>query len=131
MRVVLDTNVLISAFLTVTGTSQHVFATALKRHTIIVSDYILGELRERLLKKLGVPVQSVESLISFLRKRAVILDVELDPKVAFGDKKDIPVLNLVVNSAAHYFITGDKKILALKKTGGALILSPREALEVL
>ena len=131
MRIVFDTNVLISAFLTTTGPSQHVFATALKRHTVIVSEYILEELEKKLIGKLQVPSERVRQAVDFLRKRAFLLDTARHSRIKFSDKKDIPLLALVEASKAHYFVTGDKKLLELKKHGPTLFLTPREAMEIL
>ena len=51
--------------------------------------------------------------------------------IHFEDLKDIPILYLLEVSGAHYFVTGDKKLLELKKFKQTLILSLREALELL
>ena len=131
MRIVFDTNVLISAFLTSTGPSQYVFSAALKRHTVILSEYILEELEKKLVGKLNVPREKVHQAADFLRKRTMVLDITKHLGIKFSDKKDIPLLALVQASKAHYFITGDKKLLELKKYGPTLFLSPREAMEIL
>ncbi len=131
MKVVFDTNILISGFLTVTGISQHVFSMALRRHTVILSDYILQEFEQKLIEKLGLSENRVRPAVDFLRRRAVIFKVTPNPKIQFSDKKDIPLLSLVEASGAHYFVTGDKQLLGIKKFGLTLILSLREALEIL
>lgn len=131
MRIVFDTNVLISAFLTTTGPSQHVFAMALKRHTVILSEYVVEEFEKKLTGKLEIPRGKVRQATDFLRRRAVILNVAKHSEIKFSDKKDIPLLALVEASKAHYFITGDKKLLGLKKHGSTLFLTPREAMEIL
>ncbi len=131
MKIVFDTNVLISGFLTTSGISQYVFSIGIKRHTVVCSEFILGELEEKLTKKLGAPKELTEQLIAFLRKRTVVLSVPRNREIKFSDENDIPVLSLIEASKANYFITGDRKLLAIKKMGPTLFLSPREALEVL
>lgn len=131
MNVVFDTNVIISGFLTTTGVSQSVFVVALKRHHVILSEFILEEIKNKLTDKLGTPQDQIEKLLKFLRHRTSILEARINPAIKFEDKKDIPILSLLNVAAAHYLITGDKKILTLKKWGKTLILSPREAMEVL
>ena len=131
MKVVFDTNVLISGFLTVTGSSQYILRRALRSHQVILSDYVLKEFEEKLTRKLGMPGHLVKEAILFLRRRAVILDVLERAQVKFGDQKDIPILNLIHTSKAHYFVTGDKKLLDLKRLGPTVFLSPREAMEML
>ncbi len=131
MKIVFDTNVLISGFLTTSGISQSVFSIGIRRHVVICSEFILEELEEKLMKKLEAPKESVEQLIIFLRKRAVVLSVPHDNEIKFSDANDIPVLSLVKVSKANYFITGDRKLLEIKKMGPTLFLSPREAIEIL
>ena len=131
MKVVFDTNVLISAIITTTGISQHVFAIGLKRHTVILSDYILQELESKLIDKLHLPPKQTLNTINFLKKKTIILSVESNPKIRFEDKNDIPILSLLESAKAHYLVTGDKKLLELKKFSQTLILTPREALRIL
>ena len=131
MKVVFDTNVLISNFLTKTGPSHYVFSTALKRHLVILSDYVLEEFEGKLVRKLKIPSPVVKRAVAFLRARAVVLNVSEHHKMEFSDKKDLPILQLVEISKAHYFVTGDKKLLALKKMGPTLFLSPREMIQIL
>jgi predicted nucleic acid-binding protein len=78
-----------------------------------------------------MPREPVTKALTFLRKRAVILDIKENPKIDFSDKKDIPILSLLEASKANYFVTGEKKLLSLKKFGPTLFLTPREAMEIL
>jgi len=131
MKVVFDTNVLISGFLTTTGVAQYAFRLGLKRHNLIISEFIIDELRRKLTQKLGFSDAEISGIFHLLEQRATLLHVPLDKKISFSDKKDIPILSLVKATQSHYLVTGDKKLLALKKFGSTLILSPRESLEVL
>ncbi len=130
MKIVFDTNVLISAFLTTAGPSQYILSAALEQHTLILSPYILEEFTDKLTKKLGFPAEQARETAGFLERRAVIIDAPLK-SISFSDKKDIPILALLETSGAHYFITGDKKLLDLKKWKTTFFLTVREALEIL
>ncbi len=131
MKIVFDTNVLISGFLTVTGASQYVVSLAFKRHDVVLSEYVLDEMKRKLVEKLAIPHSKAARAVQFLKQKAVILKVPSNPKIHCRDKKDIPILSLAEASRAHYLVTGDKALLEMKKVGKTLILSPREALEVL
>lgn len=132
MNIVFDTNVLISAFLTTTGPSQHVLSRALKKHRVVLSEYILNEFTEKLTHKLQISPHQVTHATIYLKKKVLIPEIPTPEKQpAFPDKKDIPILNLIQFVKPHYLITGDKKLLELKKLGATLILSPREAMEIL
>ena len=131
MKIVFDTNVLISAFLSSSGTSQVVFAEAIQNHTVLLSDYVLAEFRRILHNKLNVPVGVVDSAIQGIKKDVFILDKVSLVGVHFSDKADIPILALVKTARAQILVTGDKKMLALKRFFKAVIISPREALEII
>ena len=131
MKIVFDTNVLISGFLTTAGPSEHTLKQAFKKHTVILSGYILLEFEKTLTQKLKVPVDLAKRAKEFLRKRALTIEVARNPEIRFSDRKDIPILNLIWASKPHYFVTGDKRLLAMKKLGPTLFLSPREAMELL
>ncbi len=53
MKVVLDTNVLLSAFAT-RGLCADLFRDVLAMHELSLSDYIIGEVHEKLVKKFHV-----------------------------------------------------------------------------
>jgi len=131
MRVVFDTNVLISGFITTAGTAQHVLTMALKRHTIILSEYILGEMEHKLVTKLHIPDGEVKRTVAFLREKTLVLEISHPPKTSFHDKKDAPILALIEASKANYFVTGDKKLLGIRKVGPTVFVTPREAMEIL
>lgn len=131
MRVVFDTNVLISGFLTTTGLCERALNMGLKRHAVILSEFILKEFGGKLHHKLEVPSSKVEYAVTFLKKRTLILDILNNPKIEFSDRKDIPILSLIEAAKPHYLITGDKRLLGLKKFGSTLIISTREGVEVL
>lgn len=131
MRIVLDTNILISAFITTHGVASRVLVRGLEAHEVCLSRYILNEFKERLTNKFGYPAGLVELFLRFLELRAMILsDHEAGAMLRFSDPKDIPILHLLEVSGAHYLVTGDKKLLELKKHKQTLILSLREALEL-
>jgi putative PIN family toxin of toxin-antitoxin system len=132
MRVTFDANVLISAFITTEGIASRVLLRSVEQHEVCLSDYILREFRENLILKLQYPSGLVDIFLKFLVSRSQLFS----PRVAavapdFSDPKDIPILQLLEVAGVHYFVTGDKKILALKKHKQTLILSLREALELL
>lgn len=132
MKVVFDTNILLSAFLTKGGAAQQLFARVVETHTILTSEYILQEAVEKLSGKLKIPEREIGSFMRYVRARMTVIDPsESGGPVDFEDPKDIPILQLFEVAGIHYFITGDKKLLELKKHKQTLILSLREALELL
>ncbi|MBI4352960.1 MAG: putative toxin-antitoxin system toxin component, PIN family [Candidatus Omnitrophica bacterium] len=131
MKIVFDTNVLLSAFLTTSGLSRHVFKLALKRSSILLSGYILQEAKEKMTGKLGFPPEKTARFIDFLQRKTTVVRLETNVSIPFSDEKDRPILHLLQTYRPHYLVTGDKKLLQLKKFGATLIASPREIVEIL
>ena len=132
MRITLDTNILISAFITTEGIAFRVLLRSLEEHEVCLSEYILREFKEKLTRKLRYPSGLVDIFLQFLASRARILSKNASVAApCFSDPKDIPILHLLEVAGVHYFITGDKKLLELKKHKQCLFLSLREALELL
>ena len=125
MKIVVDTNVLISAFIA-TGPSKDVFEYIIENHNVILSPYILKEVKLKLLNKLGFSNQEYKEVEGILRDHTLISSKESNTIREFSDKKDLPILNLCVSVKADLLITGDKKIIKLKKLGTTKIISPSE-----
>ncbi len=131
MKIVFDTNVLISAFLSSGGMSQAVFNEAIQGHKVILSEYVLEEFQRILQRKFNVPKHKVDFAIHAFRQNVLVLDKVPLAGVHFPDKADIPILALAKASRAQVLVTGDKKLLELKRFFKAAVVSPREAMEIL
>lgn len=125
MRIIFDTNVLISAFIA-TGTSKDVFEYAVENHEVIASSYILKELKRNLTQKLGFSHKEYKEIEAFLAETILILSEKTYKIQDFSDKKDIPILNLCDSAQASLLVTGDKQLLRLRKTGSTKIISPSD-----
>ena len=131
MKIVLDTNVLISSFLSTLGPSHSILDLALKQHEVFLSTYILEEFENKLKDKFQVPQKLINQTIHLLSKRATVFTITENKNIPFPDKKDIPILSLIEATKPAYFVTGDKLLLKLKKMGPTCFLSPREAIAIL
>ena len=126
MRIVFDSNVIISAFITTSGTAKDVFLYCGERSQIIISKYIISEISEKLINKLGFSKTEVKEVIDFLETHAELIE-PADQKLELSrDKKDNPVINLAVSADAEFLISGDKDLLVLKEVKGVRITSPAE-----
>jgi putative PIN family toxin of toxin-antitoxin system len=127
VRVVADTNVLISALL-FGGVSDQVFLAGLRGEIqLITSGPLLKEL-ERVLKiKFKLDVQMVREVIEEVRNIAEIVEVSSHIDVISHPDEDNRVLECAVDGRADFIVTGDTKhILPLKEYRGIKILSPSE-----
>jgi putative PIN family toxin of toxin-antitoxin system len=128
LRVVLDTNVLVSGF-AYPGSIPGRIVAAWRQGALDValSRYILDELARvlrRLDRRLGWQENDVADFLDIL---AVTTDL-VEPRPPTGDPPrdlaDLPVLGTLVAAKADYLVTGDKDLLALADRYP--ILSPAE-----
>ena len=129
MKVILDTNVIFSAF-AARGLANAVFELCLDKHTIIISEHILSELQSNLRKKLKMPRDKIQLIIEYLREFCIISDFErLDRRIC-RDIDDVKILGLSETTRPDYIITGDADLLALKEYNAVPIITPREFWEI-
>jgi putative PIN family toxin of toxin-antitoxin system len=130
MRIVLDSNVLISALGT-HGLCETVMLACLEHHEVIVSEYILKEVCAGLTGKFKVPAEQAQKVGEFLRKHCRIVCPGEIPKGACRDTGDLNVLGTAVAGNAHCLVTGDRDLLVLGEYGDIPIQSPRAFCETL
>jgi len=130
MKVVLDTNVIIAAFAT-RGLCAELLKVCLTKCEIILSDYILSEVEEKLINKIHLPSKIVQEILDFLREHAQVVKPEAVSIPLLKDKEDLPVIGTALAGNALFLITGDKELLDLQKYEDIEILSPREFWEKL
>ena len=129
MKVILDTNVIFSAF-AARGLANAVFELCLDKHSIIISEHILSELQSNLQKKLKMPRDKLQRIIEYLREFCVIGDFRrLDRRIC-RDIDDVRILGLSETTKPDYIITGDADLLVLERHRAAPIITPREFWEI-
>ena len=124
MKVVLDANVLVAAF-AARGLCEAVYQVCLADHEVVVSDYLLREVRSALRGKLKLSAGHADEIVALIRENALIVrptEVEAD---ACRDPQDLPVLGTLLAGQADCLVTGDQDLLALKRFHSVPILSPR------
>lgn len=135
MRVVLDTNVLISALLTPQGLAfQTVKLWQQNRYDLVTSTWQLNELQgvtRREHVKRYLKQGAAGTLINALRDKAFL--IEALPRVDDSpDPDDNNILATAIAGGAHYLVSGDKTDLqALEKVQGVRILTVRGFVEIM
>ena len=125
MRVVLDTNVIIAAF-AARGLCAEVFEICLSDHTVVLSEHILSETHEKLIKKIRLPQNTVQNVINYLRDTAEVVEPEPVDESACRDKDDVKIIGTALKGKARFILTGDDDLLVLKSYKGVKIITPRE-----
>ncbi len=130
MRIVLDANVVVSAFAT-RGLCQAVFEVCLRNHALYISDPLLHEVRRALERVVRLPKPGAEGVIAFLWARAHCAEPAKVSASACRDPDDAHVLGLALAASADLLVTGDEDLLVLKRFRGIPIVSPRRCWELL
>lgn len=128
MKVVLDTNVLISAF-SFGGKPRKILTLTLAKKIIgITSLSLLGELLEVLGKKFRYSTEELDLIEVQMKKNFKIIK----PKTSINVLKDLAdnrVLEAAIEGDCELIITGDKALLSLKSFKGIKILTPNQFLQ--
>ena len=117
MRVVLDTNVLLSGLAYPASVPGRVVAAWRSGSLeVVLSHFILEELRRvlpRLKHRHGLNDAEIADLIDCLAFEAELVEPATGAEPALTDAMDQPVLGTLKTAQADYLITGDKALLAL------------------
>ncbi len=123
MKVVLDTNVLISAFIS-HGVCNELLEYCALNHEIILSEFILGELEEKLTGKFGFSKREINSVIRILKSRCTIVQTEVLPFPVSRDPDDDNIIAAAIAGLCDCIVTGDKDLLVLNQVSGIQIIPP-------
>jgi len=133
LKIVLDSTILVSAFLTPAGLSSEILRFAsLKLFEFISSDEILEEtrfsllLKNRIRRKYPYTDREVEEYISAMREACAIQTNLPTISVVKQDAKDDKILACAFAADADYIISRDVHLLDLKEYQGIKILKPED-----
>ncbi|MBI4494876.1 MAG: putative toxin-antitoxin system toxin component, PIN family [Chloroflexi bacterium] len=134
---VIDTNVLVSRYLSPAGSPARVFA-RWEQHafTLVVSEPLLAEyqrvlLYERIAARHRMAPTEVAEVIEEFRGFAYVVEPQETVTVISADPPDNRVLECAIAGAAAYIVSGDGHLLELQEYRGVTILSPAAFLAVL
>lgn len=130
-RLVLDTNVVVSAALRPGSVPHRALLKARMAGVLLASDATLLELHEVLLREKFDRHVDRELREALFREYALRCGVvsELRPIRACRDPRDDKFLEVAVHGRADAIITGDRDLLDLNPFSGIAILTPAEYLE--
>ena len=129
MRVLFDTNVLLSAFLT-EGLCSKLFARAKKKEfELYICPFVLNEFKGKLLKKFSATAVEIEEALSLIEDISIPINPVTDHIIVKGvcrDKDDDNVLACALAAKANYLVTGDPDLLTIGTYREIAIIKPRE-----
>lgn len=133
IRVVIDTNVLVSAILAPNGPPARILKLALQgEFELILSASLIREIQEvirypkiiKLMKSHGVTLAETDDFIEKLAEVAIKVPDKLPVKAIPDDPKDDMILACAVEGRADCIVSGDSHLTGLKTFEGIPILSP-------
>ena len=132
LRVVLDTNVLVSAIIS-EGKSRELLRMGIaKQFSIVTSDLILKELVVVLRRpKFKTSQDEVQRVIVALMRTAKVVNVTSKFKAVKEDPKDDMVVETAYDGNADMIVTGDSHLLALNNFKEIKIISVEKMLSCL
>lgn len=131
VRVVLDTNVLVSALIN-EGKPRTLVLKLIEKHTIILSSQLIAEFEEVLARdKFMVKPSQVNRFISILVQTSKIVQDHSRFKVVEDDPDDDAILNVAYTGKADLIVTGDRHLLELEKFKKTRIVTVNQMLNLL
>jgi putative PIN family toxin of toxin-antitoxin system len=128
LKVVVDTNVLISAACNPEGLPSQVLSLCEARGwDIVICDEILFEFARNLRKAFkGVSTAQIQALNDEFQRSFTVLQVSGAVDARIPDPKDSMLFECAALSGADYIVTGDKKLWTVKIPGTKLkVVNPR------
>jgi len=138
MRIALDTNVLVSAFISKRGHPARLLDILLTFPEIqlISSTPILGELRDVLSRnevkeRFHYLARDIKSFARAVQNVSVRVKIMSNFKVVVDDPKDDVVLNTAHDGKADYVVSGDHHLRGLRSFKGIKIVSPNQMMRII
>ena len=128
MRIMLDTNIIISAALFPNGRAAQAFFKALQPpYQPLVCDYVVDELHRKFREKFPNRLTELEAFLfnalSFIKLVPTPYEA-VNAEQRIRDPKDRPILRAALDAHADLFLTGDKDFLESSVTDPRIISVP-------
>lgn len=126
MRVVFDTNVYISAAIK-SELAENLIELAAKTDliTLLTSEEILDELREKLISKFERSETITDIFINRIRKIAELIEITEKVNVVKRDPSDNKILECALAGEADLIVSSDQDLIKLKNFQGIGIVHPK------
>ena len=129
LKVVLDTNIYISAILFGGNPERIRKLSKEKELEILISEAIIAEVAEVLRKKFNWESWQISQIIDDIRETATLVIPSQTLSIIKKDEDDNRILECAVEGKVQYIVSGDKRhLLPLKEYQGVKILAPAEFL---
>lgn len=129
MKVVFDTNVLISALTLPGGRGDHAVRKIIESEdSLALSRFIIDELLSVLARKFGYDREELARVALFLADLGELVETT-EPVAVLADEPDNRILECALAAAARVVVTGDRAMLARGEFRDTRIVSPSAYLD--
>lgn len=131
MRVVFDTNVILSASFRAESTASRALRHALAAHEVVVSPQLLVEMERVLLRPKFdriVPLRTRQELLRLLLAQVTVVRPTVRHRLC-RDPDDDMVLDVAVAAQASAIVTGDKDLLVMNPFHEIAVITPADFLD--
>lgn len=109
MRVMLDTNILISAFIFKSSKMNLLIEKLSKEHEIVICSYTIDELKDLIKEKFNVEYKALDNFLSEFNYTLAYSPSEVEEKLfEIRDENDYIILHTAIIDDVDVLITGDK-----------------------
>ena len=112
MKILADTNILISALFYPDGKPAKALFHAADNHNLVLSDYNISEFRRIAKEKFSGVEADIDLFLTELTYELILAPEA--PQKLISDPKDAPILNAAIISDVDIIISGDKHFFNLK-----------------
>jgi putative PIN family toxin of toxin-antitoxin system len=112
MKVMADTNVIISALLFPESLPAKVLLRIASKHDLVLCDHIVAEIRDVVSRKRPDLLGDVDALLAQLSYELV--SAPQRPGKSMQDPKDQPILNAAIMAGVDVIVSGDKHFLQIE-----------------
>jgi putative PIN family toxin of toxin-antitoxin system len=125
MKIFIDTNVLIAAFIS-HGACNELFKHCMTNHIVFTSDFVLKELTRTLANKFKYPAEEIVQAQKIILSGAIVTDEAPLQRPISKDKDDDHIIAAAIKAEVDCLLSGDSDLLSLKKIQEIPILSPQD-----
>jgi putative PIN family toxin of toxin-antitoxin system len=126
VRIALDSSVLIAAHISRAGVCAEMLEDVLLHHELVISDFILEELRRKLVDKFNFPRRDADQVGAFLRRVSIVVQPADLPSDLCRDPTDVPVLGTAIAGECGLLISVDRDLLDMQAIQAIPIIRPGE-----
>lgn len=132
LKVVYDTNVLISAFIAESYPREAFRMVLGGKVMLLASEELLAEFESVLSReKFGFTKLQINDMILMVKRASKIVAPQQKLNIIKQDPDDNVILECAIEGKAGYIVSGDRHLLALKQYRGIKIITARQFIETL